>query len=273
MTRTRTILSALAVAVALVAALPAAAQQIDGVLRDFASTGDFILEIDGKEATSAKVYRSDLPAILLIADELPSPTLILLRERSVQTVPFMKLVQRQDGMADVLADAELTPVGGLTLEGESIRFTVAGQKMRLKSRPFLIGEQGLSDMLGHSPEYRRKAEAYTPDSGALAALKKSPKPVRVRVYFGSWCPFCSRYVPNMLKVAEQLEGDVDFEFYGLPQGFADEPAAKRDDVHGVPTGIVYVGGKEVGRLDAREWTNPEGAVQRLVAAAAAPAKG
>jgi len=270
MTRSRFTFSALAVAVTLLAAAPLAAQQIDGVLRDFASTGDFILEVGGKEATSARIYRSEVPAILLIADELPSPTLILLRERSLQTVGFMKVIQRQDGMADILADAELTPIGSFTVDGEAIEFFAGGQRMRLKPRPYLIGEQGLSDMLQHSPEYRRKAAAYEPDSTALAALKKSDQPVRVRVYFGSWCPFCSRYVPNILKVAEQLQGEIDFEFYGLPQdGMADEPAAKRDGVQGVPTGIVYVGGKEVGRLEAREWTSPESALRRLVASASA----
>lgn len=264
MTRSRFILSVLAVAVALVAAAPLAAQPIDGVLRDFASTGEFILEVGGEEATSARIYRSDVPAILLIADELPSPTLILPRERSVQAVGFMKVIQRQDGMADIAADAELTRVGSFTVDGEAINFSVAGQQMRLKPRPFLIGEQGLSDMLDHSPEYRRKAAAYEPDGSALAALKKAPQPVRVRVYFGSWCPFCSLYVPHMLKVAEQLEGEVDFEFYGLPQGFADEPAAKRDDVHGVPTGIVYVGGKEAGRIEGGEWSRPEVTLRDIV---------
>ena len=262
--RSRTTLPVLAVAFGLLAANPLAAQQVDGILRDFQSTGDFILEVDGREARSAEIYRAEVPAFLIIADELSSPVLVLPAERAVQTVGFMKVLKRNDGSADILADAELASSGSFTVEGESISFTVDGKSVQVKPRPFLIGEQDLAGMLGHSPEYRRKAEAYRPDAAAVAALKKTAAPVRVRVYFGTWCPFCSQYVPKMLKVAEQLAGEVDFEFYGLPQGFADEPAAKRDEVHGVPTGIVYVGGREVGRLRSQDWQYPERSLRQIV---------
>ncbi len=258
--------AAVVLALAVVFAVPAAAQQADAVLRDFRPSGDYVVVIGGQEAPKAELYQSDVvPGFLIVASQLASPTLVLPREQSVQTVSFMKLLKRPDGAIDILADAELTPVGGFRIEDEQVVFAVDGQQVALRQRPFLLGTQRLDDMLGYSPDYRRKAAAYTPDRGQVSALKAAGKPVKVRVYFGSWCGFCKEYVPKMLSVAQQLEGsNVAFEFYGLPEGFGEEPAAKRDDVHSVPTGIVFVGGKEVGRLEARDWTDPEGSLRRLV---------
>jgi len=215
--------------------------------------------------SGAEIYLSErVPAYLIVADPLASPTLLLPREGAVRTVSFMKLLKR-GGTIDVLADAELASEGRFQLQGETIGFTVGGTKAALKPRPHLLGSQDLAGMLDYSPEYRRTAAAYSPDAKAVSALKSVSKPVRVRVYFGSWCSFCKQYVPKLLKVAEELEGSrVDFEFYGLPEGFAGEPMAKRDDVDAVPTGIVYVGGREVGRLRSQDWQYPERSLRQIV---------
>lgn len=249
--------------------VPAAAQGADAVLRDFQLTGDWVVEIAGQPAAKAEVYLSQrVPAFLIVTPELSSPTLLVPREQTVNTVSFMKLAKRGTTV-DVLADAEVTPVGRVTLDGEEVRFRVDGKAVVMKPRPHLLGDQTVAGMLDHSPDYRRKASAYKPDTAALAALKSSPQPVRVRVYFGSWCPFCGQHVPSLLRVAEELRGSrVSFEFYGLPQGqaFASDAMAKRDDVHSVPTGIVYVGGKEVGRIEGGEWSKPEQTLRQIVGA-------
>jgi thiol-disulfide isomerase/thioredoxin len=260
--------AAVVLALAVVSVLPAAAQPADAVLRDFQPSGDYIVVIDGTEAPKAELYQSQVvPGFLIVANQLASPTLVLPREQSVQTVSFMKLIKRDDGVIDIGADAQLTPVGPFQVQGDGVLFTVDGKQVALRQRPFLLGLQQLGDMLAHSPDYRRKAAAYEPDAGVVKAIRDlDGKQVKVRVYFGSWCHFCKEYVPKMLRVAEQLEGSkIAFEFYGLPQGFGDEPIAKRDDIHGVPTGIVYVGGKEVGRIESQQWTDPEGALRDIVA--------
>lgn len=241
------------------------AQQIDALLRDFELTGDYVLNIDGQDKPQAEVYMAEqVPALLVLANDLASPTLLLPREQAVQTVSFMKVVKRDDGTADILADAELTPAGAFRMQGETVVFSVDGLQATLKPKPPLLGQQDVASMLDYSPAYRRTADAYEPDAGAVRTLRGA-EDVRVRVYFGSWCGFCKRYVPRMLKIAEELEGaPLRFEFYGLPHGFGDEPMAKRDDIHGVPTGIVYRDGKEIGRLEAADWQRPEAVLQRLV---------
>jgi len=252
-------------ALSVLVAAPAGAQPADAVLRDFIPSGDYIVKIDGVEAPKAELYQSSqAPAFLIVANELSSPTLILPREQAVQTVSFMKLSKRADGNLDILADAQLTPAGSFRLEGRDVAFTIDGKEVSLVERPYLLGEQDLQGMLDYSPAYRRGADDYDPEAAAVKAIRSAGEPVRVRVYFGSWCGFCKQYVPRMLAVAQQLEGDVDFEFYGLPNGFGDEPAASRDEIDSVPTGIVYVDGKEVGRLNARDWESPEGTLRNLV---------
>ncbi len=260
-------LPALALAVGAALAGVAGAQPVDAILKDFVPTGDYLLEIGGQPAPDAKVYQSErVPAILIVADQLASPTLLLPREGSVQTVSIMKLVERQDGTVDLLADTELTPRGAFQLDGDVVSFGLDGKRVRIKPRPDLLGFHDLDEMLAYSPEYRRGAASYQPDAAIVAALRRQPRPVRVKVYFGSWCPHCKHYLPFVLKVAEQLRGsDVDFQFYGLPRGFGDEPAAKKDAVHAVPTAIVYVSGKEAGRIAGDDWNHPERSLRQIVA--------
>lgn len=267
-TRPHSPLRAAALALVLLAASAGAASAqgaADSVLRNFVLTGDYLLEMGGSEVPGAEIYFSDrVPAYLIVADQLASPTLVLPREQAVRTVSFMKLAKR-GGTIDILADADLVPSGSFQLDGEKIGFTVGGKKAALAPRPFLLGSQNLAGMLDYSPDYRRKAAAYSPDAKTVSALKSVKKPVKVRVYFGSWCSFCKEYVPKLLRVAQQLDGSrFAFEFYGLPQGFSGEPMAKRDDVSSVPTGIVYVGGKEVGRLRSQDWQSPETSLRKLV---------
>lgn len=247
----------------------AAAQQApaDAVLRDFQPTGDYILEIDGQEYPKAKIYQSQAAAAILIrAAVLDSPVLLSPRAGSVESVSIMSLNMQSTGAIDILADAQLIPQGRFRIEGEEIAFSAEGHPAKLKPRPPLTGPQERTDLLEHSPTYGPKAKAYTPDESILESLRGQSRPVRVKVFFGSWCPFCQQYVPRMLKVEELLEGSkVEFDYYGLPKPpFNDDPAAKAESISGVPTGIVYVGDKEVGRIQGDQWTSPETTIQSLI---------
>jgi thiol-disulfide isomerase/thioredoxin len=93
------------------------------------------------------------------------------------------------------------------------------------------------------------------------------KPVRVRVFFGSWCPHCKEQLPSLLRVEDELRGSsskIQFEYYGLPQGFGKEPEAKKYNVGSVPTGIVFVDGMEVGRITGGDWSSPEKRLNALL---------
>lgn len=252
----------LALGVLALAAGPGAlAQQAspDGVLQGFEPTGDYLFTIDGVEQPKAKIYQSQRAAALLVRSPgLESPLLVSPRSGSLSMVPIMSLALRPDGTADILADAALQAVGGYTFDGEDVVFTLDGHEMRIKPRPALTGLHAGGDLRSYNPDYVQTAADYDPDQASLDALRAIKRPVRVRVFFGSWCSFCKRYVPRLLKVQEAL-GDtaIKFEYYGLPHDFSDEAEAKRNDVHGVPTGIVYVDGKEIGRIERNAWSRPE----------------
>jgi thiol-disulfide isomerase/thioredoxin len=253
MNRTTRFASLATLAALLPAALPALAQvPSDAVLRDFVPTGDYLLEVAGKEVPKAAIYHSErAAAYLVLTSSFDSPVLLSPRAGSVESVNLMKVVKRDDGAIDLLADATLQSLGRFQVDGQEIAFRVDGREARLAPNPPLAGIHPRADLLAHSPEYGYGAALYHPDDGVLAQLRRRTKPVQVRVFFGSWCPHCKRYLPNVLKVQEELKGSkVAFEYYGVaspPEGWQD-PELLRLGVHGVPTAIIYLGGKELGRI-------------------------
>ncbi len=248
-------------AVTAVAQVPA-----DAVFSGFQRNGEFLFELDSQDLKNAEIYLSQRAAsYLVIAPELASPLLINPRAGSVESVSFMKVMKRDDGSIDLLADASFDRLGDFRIDGQQIVFEVKGRTAKLKAKPPLLGGQDAESLKGYKPEYAQLAEAYTPEERFVGSLRSHASPVRVRVYFGTWCPVCGRLVPRIIRLAEDLEGSrVQFEYYGLPQPMSDDPITKREDIHGVPTAVVYVGDKEVGRLSGGDLNSPEKSITRLV---------
>jgi hypothetical protein len=68
-----------------------------------------------------------------------------------------------------------------------------------------------------------------------------------------------------MKVATELEGShINLEFYGLPQGWGQHPVAGPLKILAVPTGVVYVDGKEVGRITGNQWQTPEVSLNEIL---------
>src|SRR6185312_12098973 len=66
----------------------------------------------------------------------------------------------------------------------------------------------------------------------------------------------------LLKVEDQVQNPkLRFEYFGLPRDFND-PEAKKAGIHSVPTGIVYVNGREAGRITG-EGSSPGGAKREI----------
>ena len=239
----------------------------DGVLSGFQSTGDYILVVDGKTIPNAEIYLNDrIPALLVLTSALPSPVLLSPGAGRAETVHIMKVNKQPDGSVDLLADAVLSPLGGFELAGENVKFNYENRKVSLNAKPPLLGLKTASDLKTHSPDYVRKAKAYVPNPQAIAALKKETQPVTVRVFFGSWCSHCKQHVPYILRVEDELKGSgskVKFEYLGLSREFS-SPEAKKLGIRSVPTGVVFVNGKEVGRITGQGWSAPEVLLNKLV---------
>jgi thiol-disulfide isomerase/thioredoxin len=257
----------LAAAAAVPAALPARAQAVpsDAVMRGFQRTGDYVLLVNGQEDKGAEIYQNDkIPAYLILPTALPSPVLLTPRAGSVETVNLMKVAKQKDGTVDLLADAVLAPQGKFQILGEKVAFTSEGKAASLSPNPPLLGLKKNAELKAHNPVYARTAQSYTPNPAAIAALKEEAQPVTVRVFFGSWCPHCRQHVPLLLKVEDQLGASkIHFEYYGLPRDFKD-PEAKRMKITGVPTAVVYVNGRETGRMQTNDWAAPEVSLSRVL---------
>lgn len=259
----------LALAALLVASAPLLfAQGVppDSLLRDFQPSGDYLLVVDGKEIPQAEIYRSErAAAFLILTSALPAPVLLVPGSWQVATVHIMKVAKRPDGTVDLLADAILEPQGRFEMDGQEVVFTVEGRRVRLGERPPLLGLQDAAGLKAYSPEYVRGAQEYRPTDQLVSALRAYGKPVRVRVYIGTWCSACKLYVPKILGVEEALHGSrFRFEYYGLPRNFSTDPEAQKAGVRGLPTGVVYVDGKEVGRIVGGSWKIPEMALNNLL---------
>lgn len=246
--------------------LPALAQPPGAVAYGLDLDDGMQLVIGGEVVEDAEIYRTQTPpAFMVMSPKLPAPILLKPRGGTVETLDIMRLARRPNGMWDVLQGATLKPQGRFRLDGGDVLFTVEDRSMKLVPKPPLLGAQEAADLKDYSSVYVHRAERYQPDPAAVSALREQDEPVEVKVYFGSWCPHCQRTVPNVVRLAEELEGsNVSFWFYGLPQGFGNEPEAKKHDVTAVPTAIVFVGGREVGRLKAESWVRPEREIRELV---------
>ena len=96
-------------------------------------------------------------------------------------------------------------------------------------------------------------EDYTPTPGDLFYLSGFTDPIRVQVFFGSWCPHCRVMVPRFLKLIQTAgNSNLQVTLTGVPSPFTDYPPAKEKQVKGVPTFIVYSGDKEIGRIGVFE---------------------
>lgn len=236
----------------------------DDVLRDFEPVSTFQFSLDGRVLPDAEILLSERAvAYLILAPELSSPVMIQPRAQTVESVHLMKVARQGDGTIDLLADASLEPLGGFTVDGrtQEVRFELDGRPAKLMPKPPAVGLHTADSLVDHSRSYSFKAKAYEPAASALSSLRDETRDVRVRVYFGSWCPVCGRLVPNVLRVQEELAGSsISFEYYGLPNQMRDDPITEKDDIHGVPTAIVYVGGEEAARLSGKDLASPEKAL-------------
>lgn len=238
----------------------------DSLLRGFQPIGEYTLVVDGKPVPAAEVYQNErVPAILILTSALSSPLMLTPRAGSVETVNLMKVAKQKDGSVDLLADAVLAPAGQFKTEGDKVSFTYQGKQVSLDPRPALLGLKTNADVKAYLPDYVRGARIYTPNSAAIAELRKKSLPVTVRVFFGSWCPHCRQHVPLLLRVEDEVKNPrIKFEYFGLPRDFND-PEAKKVGIRSVPTGIVYVGGKEVGRIISDGWNAPEVLLNKILA--------
>jgi thiol-disulfide isomerase/thioredoxin len=243
----------------------AASAQPDAVFQGFEPTGAWRVAVGGRELPKAEIYDNQRGALIVMSSEFASPLLIDVPGRSVSALQMLKVSKRADGRVDLLADAVLEPVAQLATDGLQGRFTLDKKTVLIEPSPYRLGSQTGAALLESNFGYRWRAKSYEPDAAALERLRGEKRDVRVLTFFGTWCPHCAKHVPLLLKLEQRLAGGkIRFDYHGLPNQFSNEPEAKTWRVESVPTAIVLVGGKEVGRIPATQWSNPEVALDLVL---------
>jgi thiol-disulfide isomerase/thioredoxin len=273
--RSRTRSSRTAVTLTLAALFVASwlhAQSLDPMLRDFRLNGDYILVVDGK-ATEAEIYYSEQAgALLIMSSAFASPVLIRPRPGTAETVSIMKIAKKDNGTADLLTGAISSAPSPIQMTGDSVRFTADKKTAELQVKPPLLGYHSVYEVVAHNPEYKVGAQNYAPNSSAIASLRKEAQPVKVVIFYGSWCPHCRLMVPHAVKDEQLLRNtSVSFQYFGVSRNFGIETEVQKNKITAVPTGIIYLGGKEIGRIEGASWDAPEVAVVDALATHAAAA--
>jgi thiol-disulfide isomerase/thioredoxin len=232
----------------------------------FTPIGDYQLEIDGEVEKSAKVYGAQQArAILVLSSALPAPLMVDLGQGGVSGLHLMKVAKRTNGSVDLLPNPVATSYGTYSVDVDRIRFEVEGRKVAIGPKPVLTGERSATELVDYDPTYGVKRDIYQTSAGLLDRLRQESDEVRVRIYFGTWCPFCAEMVPRVLKVHSALtDSNIKFEYYGLPRSITEDAEARAMAISGVPTGVVFKGGKEIGRISGNSWRTPEQAILDLL---------
>lgn len=230
----------------------------------FHRTLSYVLRVEEKVVPGARSYATERgDAYLIVSDRLPGPVLLDLRTREVATLA--RVPAERGGVLVVPAGEPRKPQGQYEIRDGSPRFLVDGKPVRLEYPPPLLGLQPVTALRSYNPEYDRRAAAYRPDAAAVAKLAALKDPVRLRVYFGTWCPTCTETLPNLMKVLQALKGaPFTVEYYGLPPDMDADPERARRNVQRVPTAIVYRRGAEVGRITDDQWLRPDLALRGIL---------
>ena len=118
------------------------------------------------------------------------------------------------------------------------------------------------------PKYRRKYEYYRPDPKVLERLSKIDGAVEVVAFYGVWCRDSKREIPQLLKVANSLNDWIDFDVLLVP---VNEYRKRLDGgrpvaIKKTPTLVLYINGREVGRIEERARPTTEAALLRILKA-------
>lgn len=173
----------------------------------------------------------------------------------------MRGVQRFDAWARRPVARFLALAASLTLSGPPAPASEAHEP--------LLGRTKASAILAIAPEWRSGYDAYHPDPADVEAIRDAPPGSLLMVYFGSWCSDSRIGVPHFLKIVDEAHPSrLKVRYVGVDRS-KKEPSAPLEGVglELVPTFVLSVDGREVGRIVETPRTTLEHDLALLVGAA------
>jgi len=224
---------------------------------------DFCIEVDGDYPADARFYRSDIRGKFFIdIPDMENGFLMDLKAKKLTAVPRDRITRGEESLTyqdGLPADA---PAFAFSIDGPIIRFDAGKRKVRILrvlDRPALVGEVTVDELLTDRVEYRAAMSSYTPDETAMRAVSSYGKQVKVDIYFGTWCPHCKKYMPKILRIANDAgNSNIVFNPVGVPKNFGTEKGpwfGKK--IQTIPTVIISQNGQEITRLSTHDSALPE----------------
>ena len=240
-------------------------------LTGFRLSGRFGLFRDGNEVRRARLYHAQAAgAYMLVGVGKPHALLLRTRDasRALEAVPLEDLIPREDGTRDLKRSARIKSIGKFYTKGREIILEGKDFKGALRSKPHLLGWKTARDLLQHKPEYGYSAVSFKANPEKVKALKARKSKIVVKLFFGSWCTECDKQIPRIIHLDQALKRhkNIEFRYYGLPKDtFKQDPEVVKTKVTKLPSGVVYVDGKEANRIVQTDWRNPAWALDSVVA--------
>ncbi len=114
----------------------------------------------------------------------------------------------------------------------------------------LQGRITVQELYAAFPVFRAGADAYRPDPAAVEALARIGRETKLVAFLGTWCPDSRSEIPALLKTLDMARNPrLKLELYAVDRIMDDGiGVADRLNLQGVPTVIVFRGGREAGRI-------------------------
>lgn len=255
------LMSSLALAVAAQAQQPLKTTPVSSAYKLF---GTFDLELDGKTIAGARLYHAAATgAVLILTDEVSRPFQLIPRGRRFEIFAADAFIENADSSLTLRSGVRPLESHSFDIADSLPSFEIEGRHGRLIPKAPVLGKRTGPQLLEQIPSYRLKSEGYHVIAEHLAALQSLEREVKIVVYFGSWCSLCSELMPRILRLEQELGDQYHFEYYGLPQDYKD-PEAERLEISRVPTGLVFLDGEQVGRIEGNGWQYPSLAVKNAL---------
>lgn len=208
------------------------------------------LYVGKTEDAAARFFQSpDFQKILIYPGTGETAYVIALKAKTASSVPKTAVTATADA-ALIDAAAAMKSLGAATQKDADMSFKDGSADLRLTPEPPLIGETTVEALLKKKGDYAAHAQMYKPKSAAMSLIKSVSQPIEIKVFFGTWCSYCKKWLPTFIKTI-QVAGNpnIHVQYFGVDEAMS-QPEAQLTQygISRTPTFVVIKNGKEIGRI-------------------------
>jgi hypothetical protein len=114
----------------------------------------------------------------------------------------------------------------------------------------MLGPLSPEAILEQHPDWRAVVKAYQPKPDCIDKLRAGLREVKIEIYLGTWCPDSKAHVSEYFKVMELVDSPLfQTAYIGVPRDKGKRaPYYQGKDILKLPTFLVFVDGREIGRI-------------------------